>query len=82
MAAGIDKDLQVALCELQVAGLIEFAPDEPEKFYLTDKGIEYGRELFKKLPVKDGVVLMMYKYQEINDCLRGDGDDDHPSDPG
>lgn len=67
-----DKDFQVALCELQVAGLIEFMPDNEEAFHLTEKGLQRGRAMLERLPVKDRLVLFMTKDAELDDSVERD----------
>ena len=77
MEKATDKDFQVALCELQVSGLIEFMPDNAENFFLTEKGTSYGKGLIDKLPLKDRLVLFIYKDERIDASLEdADGEEE------
>jgi hypothetical protein len=66
-------DIQVALCELQLAGLIEFR--NGEEFHLTEKGAGYGTALIDKLPVKDRLMLMMTKDELMDASVENVGED-------
>ena len=66
-----DTEIQVALCELQMLGFLEFDPSfaPVDAFRLTEKGLKHGVGILDAMPVADRLVLMLTKDQLMSDAV-------------
>lgn len=68
-----DKEVMVIIEELNIEGLLEFAPDS-ESFRLNEKGMEKGMEIINRLTPKDRLLVFSYTKQVI--CESDDSEEE------